>query len=150
MLNKKHNPGTLSLEGKRLGQFHSDFDIAGTYQCIDNQLVPSSVTQTDLKGGALFSKKLYVCGKKAYMDILTSTHNPDIELFHFRLKGIPEKSMICKCNDEFSGDPRLVYEALARGEKIKFTLSGMFKTGLDGQIQSVEQDREVKFEAVSN
>ena len=150
MLYQKHNNTSMDLEGKKLGLFHSDFEVSGTYRLVDAELLPSEQTEVDLKGGELFSKKLYVCGKKAYMDVLTSTKNPDIELFHFRLKGIPEKSFLRKCNEEFGGDPKLLYDALVRGEKMKFTLSGMFKTGLDGRIRTIEQDREVQFEPAIN
>ncbi len=137
------------LEGKKLGQFHSDFEMGGTYQIKDQKLVPTYIDKSLLKEGNLFSKKLYVCGKKAYLDVLTSDKNRDeVELYHFRLKGISESAVIHKCNEEYSGDIQALYQDLITGNRAKFTLSGMFKTGLDGTIKTVSQDRTVQFTAL--
>ena len=136
------------LEGKKLGQFHSDFDIDGTYQLKDNKLIESFITKEDLKGGNLYSKQLYVCGKKAYLDVLTSDKNTDIELFHFRLKGVPTKSVIVKCEEEYNGDIKKLYFELLQGKLIRFTLTDMFKTGYDGKIQTISLDRQVQFNPV--
>lgn len=137
------------LEGPNLGQFHSDFAISGTYQHDENgKLVPSFIKEKDLLGGNLYSRKLYVCGKKAYMDVLTSDKNLDITLFHFRLKGIPNSSVIQKCDDEYDGDIEQLYKELVHGKKIRFTISGMFKTERDGLIRTISQDREVQFKGI--
>tara|TARA_Y100000385_G_scaffold274472_1_gene317710 strand:+ start:817 stop:4341 length:3525 start_codon:yes stop_codon:yes gene_type:complete len=136
------------LEGKKLGQFHSDFDIAGTYQFKDNKLIESFVSKEDLMGGNLYSKELYICGKKAYLDVLTSDKNSDIELFHFRLKGIPSSSLIAKCEEQYDGDIRKLYSELLEGKLIRFTLKGMFKTGLDGKIKTICMDRQVQFNPI--
>ena len=83
------------------------------------------------------------------MDILTSDKNRDeVELYHFRLKGISESAVIRKCNEEYAGDIQALYQDLIAGNRIKFTLSGMFKTGLDGTIKTVSQDRAVQFTAL--
>tara|TARA_R100000805_G_C3625951_1_gene136205 strand:- start:6484 stop:9975 length:3492 start_codon:yes stop_codon:yes gene_type:complete len=136
------------LEGKKLGQFHSDFDIEGTYQLKDNRLVESFISDDDLKGGNLYSKQLYLCGKKAYLDVLTSDKNSEIELFHFRLKGIPVKSVIDKCEKEYDGDIKKLYSELLQGKLIRFTISDMFKTGYDNKIQTISMDRQVQFNPV--
>ena len=133
------------LEGKALGQFHSDFELDGTFMIRDHQLVPTDLDTSVLKGGSLYSRKLIVCGKKAYLDILTSTENLELEVYHFRLKGIPETSIVCKCNSSYEGQIERMYEDLATGMRMSFTLSGLFKTGLDGLIQTTSMDRTVQF-----
>lgn len=133
------------LEGKQLGQFHSDFEMKGTYQIKNQQLVPTDIDESLLKGGNLISKELYVCGKKAYLDVLTSDKNPDVEMYHFRLKGISENAVIEKCNKEYNGNIQRLYQDLLNGQKVTFTLAGMFKTGYNGLIQTISQDRSVKF-----
>jgi hypothetical protein len=134
------------LAGKALGQFHSDFELGGTFmRSAEGELVPTDLDSSVLKGGSLYSRKLIVCGKKAYLDILTSTENPELEVYHFRLKGIPEKSIVSKCNAEYGGRVDRLYEVLATGERMTFTLSGLFKTGLDGLIQTASMDRTVQF-----
>lgn len=133
------------IEGKKLGQFHSDFELGGTFQVKDSKLVPTYISKEDLMGGAIYSKKLFVCGKKAYLDVLTSDKNKEIEIYHFRLKGIPENSVVDKCNSEYQGQIIKLYEDLTSGKRINFTLKGMFKTGLNGLIRTIQQDREVGF-----
>ncbi len=134
------------LAGKALGQFHSDFELGGTFMhSAEGELVPTDLDSSVLKGGSLYSRKLIVCGKKAYLDILTSTENPELEVYHFRLKGVPEKSIVSKCNAEYGGRVDRLYEVLATGERMTFTLSGLFKTGLDGLIQTASMDRTVQF-----
>ncbi len=133
------------LEGKALGQFHSDFELEGTFMIRDHQLVPTDLDTSVLKGGSLYSRKLIVCGKKAYLDILTSTENLELEVYHFRLKGIPETSIVCKCNSSYEGQIERMYEDLSTGMRMSFTLSGLFKTGLDGLIQTTSMDRTVQF-----
>ena len=141
----------VALEGKQLGQFHSDFEMDGTYQIKDQKLVRTYIDKSLLKGGNLFSKQLHVCGKKAYLDVLTSDKNRDeVEMYHFRLKGISENAVIQKCNEEYNGDIQALYQDLLNGNQVKFTLSGMFKTGLDGTIKTVSQDRTVKFTALGS
>ena len=135
-----------TLEGKNLGQFHSDFEMEGTFMMDEDTLVPTDLPESALQGGSLYSRKLIICGKKAYLDILTSTKNPDLELYHFRLKGVPETSIVSKCNKDFDGRIDRLYEALASGIKMTFTLSGLFKTGRDGLIKTTSMDRNVKFE----
>jgi hypothetical protein len=133
------------LEGKKLGQFHSDFQIDGTFQRQENKIVPSFIPHSDLCGGKLFSKKMYLCGKKAYLDVLTSEKNNRVELYHFRLKGIPQHSVVNKCNTDYDGDIQKLFDDLAQGEKMTFTLCGMFKTGRNGTIETISQDRTVQF-----
>ena len=136
------------LAGKALGQFHSDFELGGTFMhSAEGKLVPTdpSLLADDIKSSSLYSSKLYICGKKAYLDVLQSTTHPGLVVYHFRLKGIPEKSIVSKCNAEYGGRVDRLYEALATGERMTFTLSGLFKTGLDGLIQTASMERTVQF-----
>lgn len=135
-----------TLEGKNLGQFHSDFEMDGTFMIRNGTLVPTDLDKSVLQGGSLYSRKLIICGKKAYLDILTSTKNTALELYHFRLKGIPEKSIVAKCNANYEGQIERLYEELVTGIKMTFTLSGLFKTGRDGLIKTTSMDRTVKFQ----
>ncbi len=134
-----------TLQGKALGQFHSDFEIEGTYQCKDFKLVRSIVTKEELNGGSLYSKHLIVCGKKSYLDVLTCDKNQSVELFHFRMKGISEQAMIDKCNTDYAGDIVQVYQDLYDGTPVTFKLKGLFKTDLNCKIHTITQPRVVQF-----
>ena len=141
--------GTV-LEGKELGQFHSDFELNGTCQRIPIEddkykIVPTTMSATELMGGQLFSRKLFICGKKAYLDVLTSTANPSLEVYHFRLKGIPESSLLEVCNAEYNGDILHLYQELVNGKPIKFTLRGLFKCSFTGVFETISQERQVQF-----
>lgn len=114
----------------------------------EGKLVPTdlSLLADDIPDSSLYSSKLYVCGKKAYLDVLQSERFPDsLNLYHFRLKGISEKAVVAKCNESYNGSIVELYEDLCKGEPVTFTLSDLFKTGRDGIIKTTSMDRTVQF-----
>lgn len=92
------------LNGKQLGQFHTDFDLAGAK-------------------GEIFATKSIFLGKKSYLDVLESVdENGDkITGHHIRLKGITEAGL--KHSAKNHGSYEALYESLAKGEKEKFVLN---------------------------
>ena len=134
------------IEGKKLGQFHSDFELAGTYQNIDGHLKETIFRDEDLgEGGELYSKKFYCCGKKAYLDVLTSTQNQNLEVYHFRLKGVPHKTIISKVDTCYGGCIETLYQDLCKGEAITFTIDCMFKCSKDSTMSTIQQNRVIQF-----
>ena len=136
------------LTGKALGQFHSDFELEDTFMnAADGNLIATdlSLLADDIKSSSLYSSKLYICGKKAYLDVLQSTTHPGLVVYHFRLKGITEAAVVAKCNESYQGCIVQLYEQLCAGEPITFTLQGLFKTGKDSLIKTVSLDRTVQF-----
>lgn len=74
------------LIGKNLGQFHTDFPTTAR--------------------GMMWSRKFIGVGKKAYIDCLT---DGETEQYHIRLKGIPELSILKKC-EKLGITPPMLYD----------------------------------------
>lgn len=94
------------LTGKQLGQFHIDFDLKGA------------------KSEIYATKSLFL-GKKSYIDILESTDakGNKINGCHFRMKGIPEKSLQHCSNLNFNNDLFKLYEHLSTGKELDVVLN---------------------------
>ena len=99
--NEKYN---RVLCGKQLGQFHIDFDLAGSV-------------------GDIKSIKSVFLGKKCYMDLLESKDKDGNVIYgeHLRMKGIPEASIhyTCKIRGQTPYD---LYMDLYEGKEVLFDL----------------------------
>lgn len=104
---KKYN---RELIGKNMGQFASDFKDP------ENKLINST----------LISSKAIFLGKKCYVDVLEGNlkSNPNIKgvSYHFRMKGIPQDTLIyySKVNNISIYE---IYKKLLSGESITFDLT---------------------------
>jgi len=92
------------LNGKQLGQFHTDFNLAGAK-------------------GEIYATKSIFLGKKSYIDVLESvdTNGDKIKGHHVRLKGITEAGM--KHSAKKHGSFEKLYESLAKGIPETFVLN---------------------------
>ena len=91
------------LIGKNMGQFHSDFD-------------------SNILEGDIVSKRSIFLGKKCYIDELISDKSKDLIDYHIRLKGVPNASILDKC-EELEITPYELYERMYEGEEIQFDLT---------------------------
>jgi hypothetical protein len=69
------------LIGEKLCQFHSDFTFSGGV-------------------GEIYSRKLIVLGKKAYLDCLVDSNGA--EAYHIRMKGVTDKAIAAVCHSGLS------------------------------------------------
>lgn len=91
------------LIGKDLGQFHNDF------ACINgHEDMPVSIES-------------YFISKKLYIDKVQDKSG-DVD-YHIRGKGLTQKSIKAKVDEEYDGNPMLLYKALYEGESIEFDLT---------------------------
>ena len=97
--NKKYN---RELIGKKMGQFHVDFDLDGA--------ITSSIRATDT----------IILGKKCYIDKLIGQDNEgnDIHGYHVRMKGVTNNSIMYTAK----GDLMDLYSKLYNGDTIAFDL----------------------------
>lgn len=136
------HPGlTVSaFEGKGIGNFHSDFEVAG--------VVPA-------KGVPIVGVGAIYVGKKSYCVMLRSVHagddgKPIVKIsYHCRLKGIPKRSIDKYC-EEKRITPFELYQQLAAGEKVQFDLADannpvFRKTATLGQTSRYKFNRVVSF-----
>ena len=133
------------LIGKNLGQFHTDFDFGGSYSIVDGELVPCT---TKSVGDILAAESIFL-GKKSYLDLLQDEEGN--KAYHIRLKGIPAKCIMHKCNTEYKGDAMSLYKDLFKGKPVTFDLNAggaiMFKTHKNHTISTVSMTRTVKFKS---
>ncbi len=92
------------LNGKNLGQFHTDFDLANA-------------------STEIYATKSIFLGKKSYIDVLESTNSEGdtINGLHIRLKGITQEGIEHQaklCEGHFN-----MFTRLADGEALDFTLN---------------------------
>lgn len=94
------------LTGKQLGQFHIDFNLKGAKS-------------------EIYATKSIFLGKKSYIDLLESTdaNGNKINGCHFRMKGIPEKSLTHSADINFNNDLLELYKYLAKGNELKVVLN---------------------------
>lgn len=113
------------LIGKNMGQFHSDFDLAGC----DNIIAVRSI----------------FLGKKSYIDELQGTNkNGDIETgYHIRMKGIPNKCLLYACKKNGFKTPFDLYQALYNGDKIEIDLTN------DGEKANFKFNKDYSCETLS-
>ena len=131
------------LIGKKLGQFHTDFEFATSFSNINGKLERCKIeSEGDIK-----AVESIFLGKKAYIDLLEdSTGNT---AYHIRLKGISSKCIMFKCSTEYGGDPMALYKDLYEGNPVTFDLSAggavMFKTNKNHTMSTVSMQRTVQF-----
>lgn len=97
------------LNGKNLGQFHTDFSLDGA--CSE-----------------IYAYKSIFLGKKSYLDCLEAKdkNGETIRGFHYRLKGITEEGLIDQAKNypnSFDG----LYTDLSKSKEISFTLNPLNK-----------------------
>ena len=94
------------LDGEGLGQFNSDFKLAGCKN--------------------VYAYKSCFIGKKVYIDMLMGTDKKDKEIkrtgTHIRIKGITKAGIDHKI-DSYDGDAFKIFENLANGVEEKFILN---------------------------
>jgi hypothetical protein len=94
------------LNGKQLGQFHTDFDLEGAG-----------------KGKEIYATTSIFLGKKSYLDVLESVdkNGNKITGYHIRLKGITEAGL--KHASKKHGSYEALYMSLAEGNTENFVLN---------------------------
>lgn len=128
------------LVGKKMGQFHIDFEMDGAKK-------------------EIYAIECYFLGKKVYYDKLESEdkHGKTIHADHIRMRGIPTPCIKYKSKQE-EIDVMGIYENLYKGGKYKFDLTNddnktAFKFNKDKSVsmwQSGEFDREISFTKTIN
>lgn len=121
------------LIGEQLGQFHSDFDLAG---CKD-----------------VYARNSIFLGKKCYIDELVGKNSLGEEEvgYHIRMKGIPSSCITWKSQQLGCSNVFELYDKLYNGEKIEFdlTMQGQkdnFKFEKNGQVTTLKEfTRSIKF-----
>ena len=110
------------LVGKLLGQFHTDFDI---YEPVLNEQGQRIGSGGKVSASDIYAEESYFLGKKCYIDRLIGTGADGQRLtdYHIRMKGVPNASIWHRANQDFGGDPMLIYKALFEGESIEFDLT---------------------------
>jgi len=121
------------LNGKELGNFHSDFDLEGA-------------------DSDIYSTESIFLGKKCYIDKLECINKDGskVEGYHVRLKGVT-KAGIDDQIQKHGNDPLKLFKKLAVGKKIDFILNPVGKCSFEyntGGVITREQNsfiREVSF-----
>ena len=71
------------------------------------------------------------------------------ECYHIRLKGIPAKCIVAKCNSDYGGDPMRLYKELYEGRTVSFDLTSggncVFKTNKNHTMTTSGMVRDVTF-----
>jgi hypothetical protein len=119
------------LIGKKLGQFHNDFELDGAKNIYSNELI--------------------VLGKKCYMDVLQGEKDGEIITGeHIRMKGV-NKAGFKSVRDRLETDKNIeIYKKLYNGEEIEFDLvyENSFSIKYDGDHKMTERKefiRKLKF-----
>ncbi len=131
------------LIGKKLGQFHTDFDFSVSYSNVDDKLVPCAIKSK----GEIKAVESVFLGKKSYIDLLEDDGGNSA--YHIRLKGIPSKCIMHKVTTEYGGNPMLMFNDLFEGSVVEFDLSAggavMFKVNKNHTMSTVSMTRKVRF-----
>ena len=93
------------LVGKKMGQFHSDFEMRGCE--------------------SVHSKLFIGLGKKCYIDILEGVREGDGEKqtdYHMRMKAVPSSCLPYTAKKHYDGDVVKMYEAMYKGDSVSFDL----------------------------
>ena len=129
--------------GNGVGQFHVDFDFKSCFSKEGDTLVRNTKAST----GEIVAKKAIFLGKKSYIDHLVD--EAGVEAYHVRLKGIPIKCIMSKCNRDYDGCPMKLFDDMFAGNPVDFELGAfghvMFKTGKDHQVSSEKMTRTIRF-----
>ncbi|GMF22359.1 unnamed protein product [Phytophthora fragariaefolia] len=99
------------LIGKQMGQFHVDFDLAGSK-------------------GNIFARESIILGKKSYLDVLACDGN-DATGLHIRCKGILSKLL--------EKDTYATYMKLFNGQSVSFDLTELYSININSKTQSVSK-----------
>ena len=115
------------LIGKGMGQFHSDFE------------------SQKLKGEIYACQSIFL-GKKCYIDKLVDGETKDehgnlVYDYHVKMKGMNNRGIVHRANEDYGGDVLAVYKDLYEGKKIEFDLCGggqvpTFDYNKDGTVSS--------------
>jgi hypothetical protein len=126
-----------NLDGKKLGQFHIDFELKDNgVECVD-----------------LYAEKSIFLGKKCYIDCLVGINpetNKIVRGYHIRMKGVPNTT-IYHTAKKLGINMYELYMKLYEGEKIKFDLLEAgnrcnFKFHNNGEITSMSSfERVISF-----
>ena len=125
------------LIGKKMGQFHSDFE-------------------SKILSGDIYACETIILGKKCYIDKLTDGETKDeqgnlVYDYHVRMKGMNKRGIVHRAEMDYDGDLMKVYERLYDGETLSFDLCGggqmpTFDYNKNGTISSrMEFTRCIKF-----
>ena len=71
--------------------------------------------------GDIKAVESYFIGKKTYIDKLVDEAGQ--VCYHIRLKGIPARCIQAKCDEDYGGDPMLLYKDLYEGKTVSFDLT---------------------------
>ncbi|GMF37454.1 unnamed protein product [Phytophthora fragariaefolia] len=99
------------LIGKQIGQFHVDFDLAGSK-------------------GNIFARESIILSKKSYLDVLACDGN-DATGLHIRCKGIPSELL--------ERDTYATYMKLFNGQSVSFDLTELCSININSKTQSVSK-----------
>ena len=133
------------LIGKKLGQFHTDFEFSGSYRIVNGTL--EKVGDSMKSVGEIRAVESYFIGKKTYLDKLVDEAGQ--ECFHIRLKGIPSRCIQAKCDEDYQGNPMALYKDLYDGKTVSFDLTSggncVFKSNKNHTMTTSAMIREVTF-----
>ena len=133
------------LIGKKLGQFHTDFEFSGSYRIVNGRL--EKVGDSMESVGEIKANESYFIGKKTYLDKLVDDAGQ--ECYHIRLKGIPAKCIQAKCDEYYHGNPMELYKDLYEGKTVSFDLTSggncVFKSNKNHTITTSAMVRDVTF-----
>jgi hypothetical protein len=92
-----------ALIGSNLGQLQHDFTLDGANEKKE-----------------IYATNSIFLGRKCYIDKITDGKRTGL---YYKMKGVPEHSIKNLADEKYEGDVYKVYQALARGEKLKFVLN---------------------------
>jgi inorganic pyrophosphatase len=131
------------LDGKKLGQFHTDFEFSKCYQKIDGELVRCKTKSV----GEVVAQQSIFLGKKSYIHELTDAKGN--LAYHIRMKSIPGKVIQSKASEEYRGDVMALFKELYEGGRVEFDLctggNVCFKTNKNHHMTTSSIIRSVQF-----
>ncbi len=132
-----------SLKGKKLGEFHVDFDFASCYSNVKGELVKCPVKSE----GDIRAVKSVFLGKKSYIHLLEDGSKS--QTYHIRLKGVPMSAIRHKITTDFKGNAVNAFLDLFNHKPIDFDMTSgggvMFKQNKNHTVCSGHMIRTVKF-----
>ena len=97
--------------------------------------------------GEIRAVESYFIGKKTYIDKLVDDAGQ--ECYHIRLKGIPAKCILAKCNSDYVGNPMRLFADLYHGRTVRFDLTSggncVFKSNKNHTMSTSSMVRDVTF-----
>ena len=139
---KKYN---RKLIGEDLGQFHTDFDFSGSYHTVKGKL--EKVEDSLIAVGDIKAIESYFIAKKTYLDKLVDEAGQ--ECYHIRFASVPPRCIQAKCDEDYEGNPSLLYKDLFEGKSVFFDLTKggncVFKSNKNHTITTSSMIKEIKF-----